>query len=246
MTTYEDRALAYLRDLTMEGARQRYGDPVPAEVMERLDFELSVIGDMGFPAYFLVVWDLIRFARENGIRVGPGRGSAAGCCVAYCLRIVDLDPIRYDLLFERFLNPGRKQMPDIDMDFDERYRADVMRYASEKYGSDRVAQIITFSTIKARAAVRDAARVLGKPYIVGDKIAKAMPPLIMGRDTPLQGMPHQDGGQRGRLRQRRRAAHDARDGPRGQGGHRRGAWASKACAARTASTPPPWSSPGTP
>ncbi len=184
--TYEARALAYLRDLTMEGARERYGDPVPSEVLERIDFELTVIGDMGFPAYFLVVWDLIRFARESGIRVGPGRGSAAGCCVAYCLRIVDLDPIRYDLLFERFLNPGRKQMPDIDMDFDERYRADVMRYASEKYGSDRVAQIITFSTIKARAAVRDAARVLGKPYIVGDKIAKAMPPLIMGRDTPLK------------------------------------------------------------
>jgi DNA polymerase-3 subunit alpha len=184
--TYEERAQAYLRDLTMEGARQRYGDPIPAPVLERLDFELGVIGDMGFPAYFLVVWDLIRFARESGIRVGPGRGSAAGCCVAYCLRIVDLDPIRYDLLFERFLNPGRKQMPDIDMDFDERYRADVMRYASEKYGSDRVAQIITFSTIKARAAVRDAARVLGKPYVVGDRIAKAMPPLIMGRDTPLR------------------------------------------------------------
>ena len=106
--------------------------------------------------------------------------------MAYCLRIVDLDPIRYDLLFERFLNPGRTQMPDIDMDFDERYRADVMRYAAEKYGSDRVAQIITFSTIKARAAVRDAARVLGKPYAVGDRIAKAMPPLIMGRDTPLR------------------------------------------------------------
>ena len=140
---------------------------------------------MGFAAYFLVVWDLIRFARESNIRVGPGRGSAAGCCVAYCLKIVDLDPIRYDLLFERFLNPGRKQMPDIDMDFDERYRADVMRYAAEKYGSDRVAQVITFSTIKARAAVRDAARVLGKPYIVGDRIAKLMPPLVMGRDTPL-------------------------------------------------------------
>jgi DNA polymerase III subunit alpha len=182
---YEDRALAYLRDLTMQGARERYGDPVPAEVVERLDYELGVIGNMGFAAYFLVVWDLIRFARESGIRVGPGRGSAAGCCVAYCLRIVDLDPIRYDLLFERFLNPGRKQMPDIDMDFDERYRADVMRYAAEKYGSDRVAQVITFSTIKARAAVRDAARVLGKPYAVGDRIAKAMPPLIMGRDTPL-------------------------------------------------------------
>ncbi len=183
--TYEERALAYLRGLTMEGARQRYGSSLPAEVVERLDYELSVIGNMGFAAYFLVVWDLIRFARESGIRVGPGRGSAAGCCVAYCLRIVDLDPIRYDLLFERFLNPGRKQMPDIDMDFDERYRADVMRYAAEKYGSDRVAQVITFSTIKARAAVRDAARVLGKPYIVGDRIAKAMPPLVMGRDTPL-------------------------------------------------------------
>jgi DNA polymerase III subunit alpha len=184
--TYEERAQAYLKHLAFEGAKERYGDPMPPAVVERLEFELNVIGDMGFPAYFLVVWDLIRFARESGIRVGPGRGSAAGCCVAYCLRIVDLDPIRYDLLFERFLNPGRKQMPDIDMDFDERYRADVMRYAAEKYGSDRVAQIITFSTIKARAAVRDASRVLGKPYIVGDKIAKAMPPLIMGRDTPLR------------------------------------------------------------
>src|SRR5271166_1414790 len=183
--TYEERALADLRDLTYEGARERYGASLPPEVVERIDYELRVIGNMGFAAYFLVVWDLIRFARESNIRVGPGRGSAAGCCVAYCLQIVDLDPIRYDLLFERFLNPGRKQMPDIDMDFDERYRADVMRYAAEKYGSDRVAQVITFSTIKARAAVRDAARVLGKPYIVGDRIAKLMPPLVMGRDTPL-------------------------------------------------------------
>ena len=153
--------------------------------MARLDYELGVIGDMGFAAYFLVVWDLIRFARSRGIRVGPGRGSAAGCCVAYCLRIVDLDPIRYDLLFERFLNPGRAQMPDIDMDFDERYRGDVIKYAADRYGPDHVAQIVTFSTIKARAAVRDAARVLGYPYGVGDKIAKAMPPLLMGRDTPL-------------------------------------------------------------
>jgi DNA polymerase-3 subunit alpha len=183
--TYEERALGYLRHLTYEGARDRYGDPLPDGVRQRLDYELGVIGDMGFAAYFLVVWDLIRFARESGIRVGPGRGSAAGCCVAYCLRIVDLDPIRYDLLFERFLNPGRKQMPDIDMDFDERFRGDMIRYAAERYGSDRVAQIVTFSTIKARAAVRDAARVLGLPYMVGDKIAKAMPPLVMGRDTPL-------------------------------------------------------------
>jgi len=183
--TYEERSLAYLRDLTYEGARDRYGKSLPTNVVERIDYELGVIGSMGFAAYFLVVWDLIRYARDEGIRVGPGRGSAAGCCVAYCLRIVDLDPIRYDLLFERFLNPGRKQMPDIDMDFDERYRSDVMRYAAEKYGSDRVAQVVTFSTIKARAAVRDASRVLGKPYIVGDRIAKAMPPLVMGRDTPL-------------------------------------------------------------
>jgi DNA polymerase-3 subunit alpha len=183
--TYEDRAAAYLRRLTVEGAEERYGHPIPDEVMRRLDYELGVIGDMGFSAYFLVVWDLIRFARSQGIRVGPGRGSAAGCCVAYCLKIVDLDPIRYDLLFERFLNPGRVQMPDIDMDFDERYRGDMIKYAADRYGSDHVAQIVTFSTIKARAAVRDAARVLGYPYIVGDKIAKAMPPLLMGRDTPL-------------------------------------------------------------
>ncbi len=160
--------------------------------------------------------------------------------MAYCLRIVDLDPIRYDLLFERFLNPGRKQMPDIDMDFDERYRGDVMRYAAEKYGSDRVAQIITFSTIKARAAVRDAARVLGKPYIVGDKIAKAMPPLVMGRDTPLQRLPDQDGGARGRLRRRRRSCAPCTrrtPTPRRSSTSR---WASRACGARTASTPPPW------
>ena len=183
--TYEERAAAYLRQLSIDGAKERYGHPIPAEVMQRLDYELGVIGDMGFSAYFLVVWDLIRFARSKGIRVGPGRGSAAGCCVAYCLQIVDLDPIRYDLLFERFLNPGRIQMPDIDMDFDERYRGDMIKYAADRYGSDHVAQIVTFSTIKARAAVRDAARVLGYPYIVGDKIAKAMPPLLMGRDTPL-------------------------------------------------------------
>ena len=175
----------YLRHLTYEGAARRYGASLSQPVVERLDYELSVIASMGFSDYFLVVWDLIRHAREADIRVGPGRGSAAGCCVAYCLRIVDLDPIRYDLLFERFLNPGRKQMPDIDMDFDERYRGEMIRYASERWGWDHVAQIVTFSTIKARAAVRDAARVLGYPYSVGDRVAKAMPPLVMGRDTPL-------------------------------------------------------------
>ncbi|MDA8062949.1 MAG: DNA polymerase III subunit alpha, partial [Actinomycetota bacterium] len=176
---------SYLRHLALEGAATRYGTPLPGVVAERLDYELGVISSMGFSDYFLVVWDLIDYARGKGIRVGPGRGSAAGCCVAYCLRIVDLDPIEHGLIFERFLNPGRKQMPDIDMDFDERYRSEMIRYATEKWGWDHVAQIVTFSTIKARAAVRDAARVLGYPYGVGDRIAKAMPPLVMGRDTPL-------------------------------------------------------------
>ncbi|HSS09940.1 MAG TPA: DNA polymerase III subunit alpha [Acidimicrobiales bacterium] len=175
----------YLRHLTYQGAEQRYGTPLLDKVVERLEYELGVISSMGFSDYFLVVWDLIRYAKDKGIRVGPGRGSSAGCCVAYCLRIVDVDPIRYDLLFERFLNPGRKQMPDIDMDFDERYRGEMIRYAAERYGWDHVAQIVTFSTIKARAAVRDAARVLGYPYGLGDRVAKAMPPLVMGRDTPL-------------------------------------------------------------
>ncbi len=184
--SYECRADAYLRHLTFEGAVGQYGAPVPDVVAERLEYELGVIAKMGFSAYFLVVWDLIRHARTSGIRVGPGRGSAAGCCVAYCLGIVGVDPIENDLLFERFLNPGRKQMPDIDMDFDERFRSEMIRYAAERYGSDHVAQIVTFSTIKARAAVRDAARVLGYPYTVGDRIAKAMPPLVMGRDTPLK------------------------------------------------------------
>ena len=197
-SSYSERADSYLRRLAMDGAMVRYGNPLSTEVLDRLDYELRVISEMGFSAYFLVVWDLIAHARSSGIRVGPGRGSAAGCCVAYCLGIVDLDPIRYDLLFERFLNPGRKQMPDIDMDFDERYRADMIAYAAERYGSDHVAQIVTFSTIKARAAVRDAARVLGYPYLVGDRIAKAMPPLVMGRDTPLaacltQEEGHEDG-----------------------------------------------------
>jgi DNA polymerase-3 subunit alpha len=175
----------YLRHLTFEGARKRYGDPVPGDVAERLTRELGVIAEMGFSSYFLIVWDLMRHARDRGIRVGPGRGSAAGSCAAYCLRITDLDPLRYDLLFEAFLNTGRREMPDIDMDFDERYRGEMIRYAAEKYGSDHVAQIVTFSTIKARAAVRDGSRVLGYPYAVGDRIAKLMPPLIMGRDTPL-------------------------------------------------------------
>jgi DNA polymerase-3 subunit alpha len=193
-----DDAAAYLHHLTFEGAKQRWGEQLPDAVVERLAFELQVIGDMGFASYFLIVWDLIRHARDHRIRVGPGRGSAAGCAVAYCLRITDLDPIRYDLLFERFLNPSRVSMPDIDMDFDSRFRDEMIRYAAEKYGRDHVAQIVTFSTIKARAAVQDAARVLGYDFQTGLKISKAMPPLIMGRDTPLRAClekeeKHEDG-----------------------------------------------------
>ncbi|HZD18456.1 MAG TPA: DNA polymerase III subunit alpha, partial [Actinomycetota bacterium] len=133
----------YLRELVEAGARDRYGEIGP-ELRERLDHELGIIDQMGFSGYFLIVWDLIRFARERGIRVGPGRGSAAGSVVSYCLRITDLDPLRYGLIFERFLNPERRQMPDIDMDFDERRRGDMIRYATEKYGEERVAQIITY------------------------------------------------------------------------------------------------------
>jgi DNA polymerase-3 subunit alpha len=154
----------YLRDLTFKGAAQRWGEALPPEVTDRLGYELQVIAAMGFSSYFLIVWDLIKHAKDNGIRVGPGRGSAAGCAVAYCLAITDMDPIRYDLLFERFLNPSRISMPDIDMDFDSRYRDEMIRYAAERYGRDHVAQIVTFSTIKARAAVRDAARVLDRVF----------------------------------------------------------------------------------
>ncbi len=182
---YEDDA-AYLDHLTWEGAKQRWGEVLPNEVVERVAYELQVIKNMGFASYFLIVGDLIAHAKNTGIRVGPGRGSAAGCAVAYCLRITDLDPIKYDLLFERFLNPSRISMPDIDMDFDSRYRDEMIRYAAETYARDHHAQIITIGTIKARNAARDAARVLGYPYGVGDKIAKAMPPLVMGRDTPLK------------------------------------------------------------
>jgi DNA polymerase-3 subunit alpha len=182
---FDDDA-GYLDHLTWAGAQQRWGETLPNSVVERIAYELQVIKNMGFASYFLIVWDLIKHAKDTGIRVGPGRGSAAGCAVAYCLRITDLDPIKYDLLFERFLNPSRISMPDIDMDFDSRYRDEMIRYAAEKYGRDHVAQIITFGTIKARNAVRDAARVLGYPYGMGDKVAKLMPPLVMGRDTPLK------------------------------------------------------------
>ena len=140
---------------------------------------------MGFPGYFLVVADFINWAKDNGIRVGPGRGSGAGSMVAYAMRITDLDPLEHGLIFERFLNPDRVSMPDFDIDFDERRRGEVIRYVTEKYGDDRVAQIVTYGTIKAKQAVKDAARVLGYPFSMGDRITKVMPPPVMGKDVPL-------------------------------------------------------------
>jgi DNA polymerase-3 subunit alpha len=175
----------YLRRLVEEGVRERYGEAAE-EIRDRVEHELEVITSMGFSGYFLIVWDLIRFARESGIRVGPGRGSAAGSVVSYALRITDLDPIRYGLIFERFLNPGRIQMPDIDMDFDERRRDEVIRYVASKYGSDHVAQIITFQTIKGKQGIRDGARVLGFPASVGDRLCKMYPPAVLGREHPIE------------------------------------------------------------
>jgi DNA polymerase-3 subunit alpha len=171
----------YLRQLVMEGLHRRYGNPPPAAAVERMEMELGVIDKMGFNAYFLIVWDFVRYSKENGIAVGPGRGSAAGSMVAYCLSITDVDPLAYDLLFERFLNPERVSMPDIDIDFSVRGRERVIRYVTEKYGRGSVAQIITFGKMFPRAATRDAARVLGHDYGAGDKLAKLIPDPIMGR-----------------------------------------------------------------
>ncbi len=171
----------YLRARVLEGLRLRYGDPPPAEALERVEMELGVIDRMGFSSYFLIVWDFVKFAKENGVAVGPGRGSAAGSIVSYCLAITDVDPLRYDLLFERFLNPERVSMPDIDIDFSVRGRERVMRYVTEKYGRESVAQIVTFGKMFPRAATRDAARVLGLDYGTGDRLAKLIPDPIMGR-----------------------------------------------------------------
>ncbi len=171
----------YLERLVQEGLRERYGDPPPAAAVERARFELSVIERMGFSGYFLIVWDFVKYAKDSGIAVGPGRGSAAGSIVSYVLAITDVDPLRYDLLFERFLNPERISMPDIDIDFSVRGRDRVIRYVTEKYGKDCVAQIITFGKMFPRAATRDAARVLGHEYAIGDRLAKLIPDPQQGR-----------------------------------------------------------------
>ena len=168
----DDRA--YLRALCATGLRERYGEPTPAHI-ERMEYELGIIESMGYASYFLIVWDFIRYARECGIPVGPGRGSAAGSIVAFALRIADIDPLRYNLFFERFLNPERITMPDIDTDFCFERRGEVIKYVTEKYGVDRVAQIVTFGTMAARAAVRDVGRVMGVPLADVDRIAKLIP-----------------------------------------------------------------------
>lgn len=176
---------AQLRADTFAGAAARWGEPLPDEVQARLDYELGVIERMGFASYFLIVADLCRHARSEGIRVGPGRGSAAGCAVAYATGITNLDPLAHGLIFERFLNPERVSMPDIDLDFDERRRGEMLAYTAATYGDDHTAQIITFSTIKAKAAIKDAARVLGHPFRTGEQLTKMMPPPTAGREATL-------------------------------------------------------------
>jgi DNA polymerase-3 subunit alpha len=180
----------YFKQQVWAGMERRFPDGIDEEHRKQVEFEIGVILQMGFPAYFLVVADFINWAKANGIRVGPGRGSAAGALIAYAMGITDLDPLAHGLIFERFLNPDRVSPPDIDIDFDERRRGDVIRYVTEKWGEDKVAQVITFGTIKAKAAIKDSARVLyGQPgYAVADRISKAYPPAVMAKDIPLNGL----------------------------------------------------------
>src|SRR5882762_1133302 len=181
----------YLEELAREGLKRRYGANPGDAIEARLAHELTVIAKMGFAGYFLVVWDFIHYARQQGIAVGPGRGSSAGSLVAYCLAITNIDPIRYNLLFERFLNPERISMPDMDIDFADDRRDEVIRYVADKYGHDRVAHIITFGTLGAKAAIRDVGRVLGMTYADVDRIAKLVPafPLNITLDDAYQKSP---------------------------------------------------------
>jgi DNA polymerase III subunit alpha len=177
--------VSWMRKEVWRGMERRYPDGYDEQRRQQAEYEMGVIEKMGFCGYFLVVADFIMWAKRNGIRVGPCRGSAGGSIVSYAMGITDLDPIFHGLVFERFLNPERVSMPDIDIDFDERRRGDVIRYVTEKYGDDRVAQIITYGTIKAKAAVKDSCRVLGFPYALGDRITKAFPPAVLGKEISL-------------------------------------------------------------
>lgn len=176
---------SWFRHEVQVGLERRYPQGVPDAVAKQAEYETGVITQMGFPGYFLVVADFINWAKDNGIRVGPGRGSGAGSMAAYAMRITDLDPLEHGLIFERFLNPDRVSMPDFDVDFDDRRRGEVIKYVTEKYGTERVAQIVTYGTIKQKQALKDASRVLGFPFGMGDKLTKAMPPAIMAKDIPL-------------------------------------------------------------
>jgi len=175
----------YLESLVWVGLKKKYGDPIPQEVMSRAQHELRVVKDMGFPEYFLVVSDLVNWAKNNEIRVGWGRGSAAGSILSYALDITNLDPLKFGLLFERFLVEGRKSMPDIDLDFDDRYRDKVIQYARDKYGEDRVAHICTFNKTGARQSIRDSARALGYDFATGDKVSKLVPAPVLGISKTL-------------------------------------------------------------
>ncbi|MEV4709523.1 DNA polymerase III subunit alpha [Actinoplanes sp. NPDC049316] len=179
---------SWFRHEAFEGLKRRFPDGIPETHIKQAEYELGVISQMGFPSYFLVVADFIQWSKRNGIAVGPGRGSAAGSLIAYAMGITDLDPLPHGLIFERFLNPERVSMPDVDIDFDERRRGEVIRYVTERWGEDKVAQIATFGTIKAKAAIKDSARVLGYPFAVGDRITKALPPDVMGKGIPLSGI----------------------------------------------------------
>ena len=170
------------------GLEYRYPGGIPDAVRKQAEYETGVITQMGFPGYFLVVADFINWSKDNGIRVGPGRGSGAGSMAAYAMRITDLDPLQHGLIFERFLNPDRVSMPDFDVDFDDRRRGEVIKYVTDKYGDERVAQIVTYGTIKSKQALKDASRVLGFPFGMGEKLTKAMPPAVMAKDIPLSGI----------------------------------------------------------
>ncbi|WP_184830106.1 DNA polymerase III subunit alpha [Jiangella mangrovi] len=183
----EDEVSWFVKEVEA-GLHRRFPGGISDEVRARANYETEVVTTKGYAGYYLVVADFINWAKDNGIRVGPGRGSGAGSIAAYAMGITDLDPIPHGLIFERFLNPERKSMPDFDIDFDERRRGEVIRYVTEKYGTDHVAQIVTYGTIKAKQAIKDASRVLGNPFAVGERITKAMPPAVMGKDIPLGGI----------------------------------------------------------
>ncbi len=187
----EDEQSWFIKEVE-SGLQRRYKGAIPDDVRKQADYETGVITQLGFSGYFLVVADFINWAKDQGIRVGPGRGSAAGSMASYAMGITELDPLEHGLIFERFLNPERVSWPDVDVDFDERRRGEVIRYVTEKYGEDRVAQIVTYGTIKAKQALKDASRVLGFPFAMGEKLTKAMPPAVMGKDISLKGIYNPD------------------------------------------------------